>query len=817
MPLNRFSYDLSHRFRQVNLRTILVLPFVLQIVSTVGVVGYLSYITGQQAIHQLAIELETDIGNRLQEKIQDYLAVPHEFHHITLSSIRSGTLDPSDFLALEKFFWQHISDHGFVSNAYYGNAQGDVISVKRDSQGRLVSRVRDPSTAGERQNYLLDEVGRRTKLLESRPYDARLRPWYKAAMATKQHSWSPIHTSVSDNLLELSAVVPVYDGAGTIQGILGTELNLAQINHFLRSLNITASGQVFIVEPSGEIVAISTPESPLAIADAQATETDRNGGDEDGGEGREGIEGEKQKETGPKTRLLVTQSRNPLTRATADYLLTKFGSFDQITDSQNLSFKLDGKLQLVRVMPLQDQRGLNWLMVMAIPESDFMGQIYANIRTTVLLCVGALIFSLVIGGLTARWITQPIQRLNRAAKEIAHGNLAQQVEITQSKELGELGHAFNHMAGQLKQSFQALEALNIALSDREQQLETYNRTLEQEVQERTQKLLLTEKMAALGQLTAGVAHELNTPLGAVRAANENVVAGLQQSFRQLPQVLLTLNPEQMTAFSTLVKLTQRPTQIHSFRAERQLRKTLQQALSKQGIEPAASLADLLSKMGITLPDLDALASLLQTPKNYQIIESAHAISMVTTNSQTIRTAVDRAARIVFALKSYTQTSHPHPVIADNARTSIPEGIDAVLTLYQNHLKRGVELTKNYTPVPEVPCDAESLMQVWTNLIHNALQAMNYRGQLGVQVAQHDQQVVVTISDTGCGILPEHQARIFEPFFTTKPRGEGTGLGLDIVRRIVEKYHGRIEVESQPGHTIFQVWLPLERPASGDLP
>ena len=105
------------------------------------------------------------------------------------------------------------------------------------------------------------------------------------------------------------------------------------------------------------------------------------------------------------------------------------------------------------------------------------------------------------------------------------------------------------------------------------------------------------------------------------------------------------------------------------------------------------------------------------------------------------------------------------------------------------------------------------MQVWTNLIHNALQAMDYRGQLGIRTTQQAQQVVVTISDTGCGIPPEHRERIFEPFFTTKPKGEGTGLGLDIVRRIVEKYQGRIEVESQPGQTIFQVWLPLERTGS----
>ena len=287
-----------------------------------------------------------------------------------------------------------------------------------------------------------------------------------------------------------------------------------------------------------------------------------------------------------------------------------------------------------------------------------------------------------------------------------------------------------------------------------------------------------------------------------------MVAGLQQSFQQLPQVLLQLTPNQITDFTTLIKLTPKPIQVVSFREERQLRKTLQQTLSERGIEPAESLAVRLSRIGITPPDLDTLTSLLQADQNLQIIEAVYAISMMTTNSQTIHTAVDRAARIVFALKSYT-----HQDVPDNASTSIPAGIDAVLSLYQNYLKRGIELTKDYAPVPKVPCNDEDLMQVWTNLIHNALQAMNYQGQLRIRATQQDQLVVVEITDTGCGIPPEHRERIFEPFFTTKPKGEGTGLGLDIVRRIVEKYYGRIEFESQPGHTVFQVWLPLNRPVA----
>lgn len=795
MSLNRLPQRFFQSFPQVNLRTILVVPFVLQIVATVGVVGYLSFISGRQAVQELVFRLETKVSNRLQDRVQNYLAQPHEFHQVVLSSIHSGTLDPNDFSALEKFFWQQIQDHGLVSYAFFGNTQGDLISVKRNDEGRLVSRIRDAATGGERQEYLLDDAGIRTELVKSRPYDGRLRPWYQAAVEAKEPSWSPIHPSFSDGWLEVNAVIPLYDEAGNFQGVLGTELNLTQIRNYLQALDISASGQAFIVEHSGEVVGTSTAESPFITIDVPAAEGETS--DQAGENAEEPV----------KARLNVTQSENRLTRATATHLVETFGGFDQITEATNLTFKLDGELQLVRAMPLQDGRGLDWLMVVTIPESDFMGQIYANTRTTILLCIGTLVVSLIIGGLTARWISRLLQRLNHAAKEIASGKLEQQVKPTQPKELNELGISFNHMATQLQQSFQSLEVLNSSLTEREQQLATYNQTLEQTVQERTQKLLVAEKMAALGQLTAGVAHEINTPLGAIRAANENVVASLQQSLQQLPQLLWQLTPEQITDFMHLATLNQKDSRVHSFREERNLRRGLQQALDEMEIEPAILLADLLSKIGVTTADLDALTSLLKTDQNRQIVQAAHALSMVTTNSQTIRNAVDRAARIVFALKSYTYQDIP-----EDASTSVSAGIEDVLTLYQGYLKRGVELTKDYAPVPEVPCNAEDLMQIWTNLIHNALQAMDYRGQLGIQIAQQDQQVVVMIRDSGCGISPEHRDRIFEPFFTTKAKGEGTGLGLDIVRRLVEKYHGRIEVKSQPGRTVFQVWLPINRPA-----
>lgn len=133
----------------------------------------------------------------------------------------------------------------------------------------------------------------------------------------------------------------------------------------------------------------------------------------------------------------------------------------------------------------------------------------------------------------------------------------------------------------------------------------------------------------------------------------------------------------------------------------------------------------------------------------------------------------------------------------------------VLTIYHNLLKQGIEVIKNYGKVPAILCYPEEVNQVWTNLIHNAIQAMNNKGKLEIAVAEQNQHVVVILTDSGCGIPDKILARIFEPFFTTKPAGEGNGLGLDIVRRIVDKHQGKIEVESEPGRTTFSVWLPIE--------
>jgi len=350
-------------------------------------------------------------------------------------------------------------------------------------------------------------------------------------------------------------------------------------------------------------------------------------------------------------------------------------------------------------------------------------------------------------------------------------------------------------------------------------LEESHRRLETQVEERTkelsqaldhlkatqQELIQSEKMAALGQLVAGIAHEINTPLGAIKASIGNISMALDNSLQQLPQLFRQLSSEQQVHFFNLLSATQQQPEILSFREERKLKRAFRQELETQGIEDADTVADNLVKMGFT-QNIASLMSLLQSANNALILEAAYNISMQKNNSENIKLAVERAAKIVFALKSYARQDQ----IGEMVKAQVTEGINVVLTIYHNQLKQGIEVSKDYAEVPLIFCYPEELNQVWTNLIHNAIQAMNNQGKLDIVVSEQDNCIVVQITDSGCGIPPEIQERIFEPFFTTKPAGEGSGLGLDIVRRIIDKHQGKIDVESQPGRTAFRVWLPIRQ-------
>ena len=325
-----------------------------------------------------------------------------------------------------------------------------------------------------------------------------------------------------------------------------------------------------------------------------------------------------------------------------------------------------------------------------------------------------------------------------------------------------------------------------------------------------------DRLAALGKLSAGLAHELNNPASAAKRATSQ----LRDILKRIKDASHELGRRELTAAQKAeiekleASLTAQNQPPPDALAVSDLEEQIEQWLQAHGQGDLWQLAADLARRNIKPTVLESLFAMLDPETARAALVRIAASLDVATLLNEIESSTSRISELVLAIKEYTYMDQ-----SPLQNVDIVKSLENTLTILNHKLKRrAVAVQREYEPIPLlVNSFGSELNQVWTNLIDNAIDAMGSKGELRVRTYRDDSCVVVEIGDNGPGIPPEIQPRIFEPFFTTKGVGEGTGLGLDTVQRIVKKHRGAIQVTSKAGDTRFQVWLPLAEAATNPAP
>ncbi|HEY0192758.1 MAG TPA: ATP-binding protein [Kofleriaceae bacterium] len=369
----------------------------------------------------------------------------------------------------------------------------------------------------------------------------------------------------------------------------------------------------------------------------------------------------------------------------------------------------------------------------------------------------------------------------------------------------------------------ASEELEKKVQLRTTELTEINRELAKaldDLRETQAQLILSERMAGLGLLVAGVAHEINSPTAAIRGSIDGLTQTLVRLARHGAELAARTSPERGQQISAVIEalapiLVERPmvTGVTVRKAAREVGAALE-AMPGQLVAQLPLVAMELADVGATPAEAVRLIEALGDGDARAVAPTVVAALTdqvyLQRTASTVRHAVGSIQRIVGALKRYSHLDHQ----AVRTEAEVHEGLETTLALL-HHALRDIVIERRYATLPQIPVFVDELNQVWTNLIQNAQQALasTARARIEVSTAVEGDWAVIRVADNGPGVPADAQPRIFEPFFTTKPKGEGTGLGLGIARQIVDKHGGAMRCESEPGWKMFEVRLPIRASAS----
>lgn len=791
------KYLFNKLFAESSLQSMIIVPFLAQIIAAVISVGYLSYRSGQESIEEMTNYLMEEISDRIEEHLDNYLQNAQHINQINLNAIENGLIDIENFEDIGKYFWQQIQLYDFTY-VNYGNQDNEFIGVGYVDGNLEIAEVSKPNI-GTLYSYQPDEQGNRiyppTILEDENPNDAS---WYSEAIKEDKLIWSSIYNwaDIPDEIA-ISASAPVYNQSGEVLGVVGVDLSLSKISDFLRTLKIGNTGKTFIIERSGLLVANSTNQKPYQIINGEAK------------------------------RLEAIQIEDASIQATAKKLIEYFDNFKDIRQNTRLTFNMANQKQFIQVIPYQDNYGIDWLIVVLIPESDFISEINSNLRQTMLLCGFTLVFTTGIGLLTARWIVKPISKLNEASEQITKGNFPESLSENHTiSELNTLCRSFNVMSEQINHSFQQVEIalqeskekykilfetlpIAIIITDAEGKMIESNPSAEKLFGISSQQLHKHTQGESQFELTRPDGTPLpfseytcvralrdnrlirDVEIGFIRKNGDREETGQSPDFLWLSESAIPIPLKDYGVIVVCIDITDR--------------KKVEIDLAK-----AKKTAEIATKAKSQF--LANMSHEIRTPMN-GVLGMAELLSNTNLNEQQqdlVQTILDSGDVLLTVINDILDFSKiesgmlnldTHPFILKDVLKSV------IKLLNKQALNKKTNLF--YSIDSDVPQsflgDSSRIRQILLNLIGNAVK-FTENGDIKVSVEgklisefDNKYKLKIRIRDTGIGIKSDQLNKLFKPFSqadaSVNRRYGGTGLGLAISKSLVNLMEGNIWAES----------------------